>query len=267
MFAGWRDRDAAAPCGYGGFESVAGGSAAAAHGARTRGNRSCAADGAAGSPARRRRRRGARRAAERAARDGDGSEWYVPPPLGGEQPHVRYGWRSRAARRGCRRSPPTPGISYNGHFTGNDFDRAMVQPYAGRRRRHPRPRPRVGRLQVEPRVRQPATAKAALRSGCWRGCRLGAPRRRAPRPAAAAADGCRRVAAAPPCRRGPTRRGGRRRSPPRRRRRRRRPRRMSSDGADAARRVGRRQSARRLAALPPRPALGGAGAEVALGRS
>ena len=36
MFAGWRDVTPPHACGYGGFESVAGGSSAAAHGARTR---------------------------------------------------------------------------------------------------------------------------------------------------------------------------------------------------------------------------------------
>ena len=72
MFAGWRDVTPPHACGYGGFESVAGGSSAAAHGVRTRAQSEFAPPdrnelvhqlGGAGGA-------GQRRAAERAARDG-----------------------------------------------------------------------------------------------------------------------------------------------------------------------------------------------------
>lgn len=176
MFAGWRDVTPPHACGYGGFESVAGGSSAAAHGARTRAQSEFAppdrnelvhALGGAGGA-------GLRRAAERAARDGEGSEWYVPPPLGGEQPHVRYAvaFASRSPRLSTL-AAYRHGISYNGHFTGNDFDRAMVQPSYRDESAvaiHDPGRASAA-FKSSPRVRQPATAKAALRSKVLEGLR------------------------------------------------------------------------------------------------
>ena len=168
MFAGWRDVTPPHACGYGGLSTPAA-SSAAAHGARTRAQSEFAPPdrnelvhqlGGAGGA-------GQRRAAERAARDGEGSEWYVPPPLGGEQPHVRYAvaFASRSPRLSTL-AAYRHGISYNGHFTGNDFDRAMVQPSYRDESAvaiHDPGRASAA-FKSSPRVRQPATAKAALRS-------------------------------------------------------------------------------------------------------
>ena len=218
MFAGWRDVTPPHACGYGGFD--AGGLERRGTRRQDARNRVCAAGSQrAGSPARRRGRRGAAaRGRARGARATAASGRAAAARRRAAARAVRGGVREPlAAAVDARRLPPR-------HLIQRPLHRQRLRPRDGpaivprRAPSHPRPRPRVGRLQVEP---APAgDGEAAPRSKVLEGlppgsatppCARPLPRRPMAMPPVASPR------RSPRCRaRGPTRRGGRRRSPPRR---------------------------------------------------